>query len=95
MVFLQRTRQVLILGGTRHNVRLKETWIYDLDEDLMPKKDQKPVKGPNMLYARSDFGCSTFKHDEDEIVVVSGGRGAGNKAEILLISTGDWMPRKF
>ena len=47
------------------------------------------------LIARSEFGCSTFKHDEDEVVVVSGGRGAENKAEILFISTGDWMPRKY
>ena len=56
---------------------------------------QKPKKGPDMLYARSEFGCSTFKHDEDEVVVVSGGRGAENRAEILFISTGDWMPRKY
>jgi hypothetical protein len=83
---------------------LKEIWIYDLDEYNMPQSasdfnghviGQKPKKGPDMLYARSEFGCSTFKHDEDEVVVVSGGRGAENKAEILFISTGDWMPRKY
>ena len=50
---------------------------------------------PHDTNARSEFGCSTFKHDEDEVVVVSGGRGAENKAEILFISTGDWMPRKY
>ena len=103
IVFLEKTRQVLILGGTRENVRLKEIWIYDLDEYNMPRSasdfnghviGQKPKKGPDMLYARSEFGCSTFKHDEDEVVVVSGGRGAENRAEILFISTGDWMPRK-
>ena len=104
IVFLEKTRQVLILGGTRDNVRLKEIWIYDLDEYNMPRSasdfnghviGQKPKKGPDMLYARSEFGCSTFKHDEDEVVVVSGGRGAENRAEILFISTGDWMPRKY
>ena len=37
IVFLEKTRQVLILGGTRENVRLKEIWIYDLDEYNMPR----------------------------------------------------------
>ena len=102
--YLDTISKALILGGTRDNVRLKEIWIYDLDEYNMPRSasdfnghviGQKPKKGPDMLYARSEFGCSTFKHDEDEVVVVSGGRGAENRAEILFISTGDWMPRKY
>ena len=93
MVYLAKKKQVMILGGTFENVHLKETWIFDLDQNNMPKDG--PKRGPNMIYTRSKFGCTTFEHDEEEVVLVSGGRGAENKAEILLTSTEDWMPRKI
>ena len=93
MVYLAKKKQVMILGGIYENVHLKETWIFDLDQKNIPKDG--PKKGPDMLYARSKFGCTIFEHDEEEVVLVSGGRGAENKAEILLTSTEDWMPRKI
>ena len=46
MVFLEKKKQVMILGGTYENIHLKETWIFDLDENDMPIKDQRPKKLP-------------------------------------------------
>ena len=76
------TNTFLIIGGNKGGViywtvnNRKQTYFIDVTNNTI-------TEGPELLTARSMFGCHTIKVNGEDFIVVAGGLGAGLSTEYL------------